>query len=148
MRLCRIYFQSSSFNPCFNGTMYKNIASFAKFLIVQQVSILVLMDLCIKTFSLLQALLLDHLVSILVLMELCIKTGLLRDSALMIHPVSILVLMELCIKTWLFGVSLLIREKVSILVLMELCIKTLFRVIFPQFYVCFNPCFNGTMYKN
>ena len=37
---------------------------------------------------------------------------------------------------------------VSILVLMDLCIKTV-RELDTGFYeVGFNPCFNGTMYKN
>jgi len=38
-----------SFNPCFNGSMYKNIAGSAERLSKTYVSILVLMDLCIKT---------------------------------------------------------------------------------------------------
>ncbi len=38
---------------------------------------------------------------------------------------------------------------VSILVLMELCIKTPRRdKLFLSLDSCFNPCFNGTMYKN
>ncbi len=64
----------ASFNPCFNGSMYKNnmktwLANGKK-----QVSILVLMDLCIKTswMAISEAL---FLVSILVLMDLCIKTA-------------------------------------------------------------------------
>ena len=38
---------------------------------------------------------------------------------------------------------------VSILVLMDLCIKTVidgYSIFFSTF--CFNPCFNGSMYKN
>ena len=38
-----------SFNPCFNGSMYKNIKSCSGINIWLSVSILVLMDLCIKT---------------------------------------------------------------------------------------------------
>ncbi len=38
-----------SFNPCFNGSMYKNIFRKSNVWIHYQVSILVLMDLCIKT---------------------------------------------------------------------------------------------------
>ncbi len=62
-------------------------------------------------------------VSILVLMELCIKTDLLfrRKND---QKVSILVLMELCIKTHLFLLRAYLLKMVSILVLMELCIKT------------------------
>ena len=38
------------FNPCFNGTMYKNFRWYIIFHIVETlVSILVLMELCIKT---------------------------------------------------------------------------------------------------
>ncbi len=40
-----------SFNPCFNGSMYKNWISFYKLGIILSVSILVLMDLCIKTIT-------------------------------------------------------------------------------------------------
>jgi len=40
-----------SFNPCFNGSMYKNSTSVARFVARHGVSILVLMDLCIKTNS-------------------------------------------------------------------------------------------------
>jgi len=61
------------FNPCFNGTMYKNIKKGDK-----------LAD--------------AHIVSILVLMELCIKT-LFQSFSKSVQDVSILVLMELCIKT-------------------------------------------------
>mgnify|MGYP006936296927 FL=1 len=39
-----------SFNPCFNGTMYKNRNREGKRLRADRVSILVLMELCIKTF--------------------------------------------------------------------------------------------------
>jgi len=37
------------FNPCFNGSMYKNIVNVSFSLGNLKVSILVLMDLCIKT---------------------------------------------------------------------------------------------------
>ena len=37
------------FNPCFNGSMYKNIVAKEECEIHGEVSILVLMDLCIKT---------------------------------------------------------------------------------------------------
>ncbi len=40
------------------------------------------------------------------------------------------------------------RTGVSILVLMELCIKTYWRQAANIILVGFNPCFNGTMYKN
>ena len=41
---------TDSFNPCFNGTMYKNSRRWTAFLMNSAVSILVLMELCIKTF--------------------------------------------------------------------------------------------------
>ena len=63
--------------------------------------------------------------------------------------VSILVLMELCIKTRNFKCLLYIYTWVSILVLMELCIKTQIYIAFHfTSNISFNPCFNGTMYKN
>ncbi len=37
------------FNPCFNGSMYKNINAIVAIGRIIKVSILVLMDLCIKT---------------------------------------------------------------------------------------------------
>ena len=42
------------FNPCFNGSMYKNVEKFGFFNGEAYVSILVLMDLCIKTKHTLQ----------------------------------------------------------------------------------------------
>ena len=39
------------FNPCFNGSMYKNTGHPEAIRNEQGVSILVLMDLCIKTYS-------------------------------------------------------------------------------------------------
>ena len=41
--------QDNRFNPCFNGSMYKNSRLASDFTDVPFVSILVLMDLCIKT---------------------------------------------------------------------------------------------------
>ncbi len=139
----------SSFNPCFNGTMYKNKNYLLNYLPVFLVSILVLMELCIKTRPKSSDSRRLHLVSILVLMELCIKTFHTHQFLLFqlhcFNPcfngtmyknivaynitsfffrVSILVLMELCIKTLLSGILLLHYQLVSILVLMELCIKT------------------------
>jgi len=43
------YSFNGSFNPCFNGSMYKNFKKYRVFSIRVVVSILVLMDLCIKT---------------------------------------------------------------------------------------------------
>ena len=37
---------------------------------------------------------------------------------------------------------------VSILVLMDLCIKTQLIWLSIRLVYCFNPCFNGSMYKN
>jgi len=117
--------KATSFNPCFNGTMYKNLLWKADLPSECQVSILVLMELCIKTVSPVNSFYSFILVSILVLMELCIKTGKyyswtgkeipcfnpcfngtmyknICSSFLVFQssPVSILVLMELCIKTF------------------------------------------------
>jgi len=42
-----------------------------------------------------------------------------------------------------------IEAKVSILVLMDLCIKTLLTYVGDtKDWAGFNPCFNGSMYKN
>ena len=67
--------KESGFNPCFNGTMYKNPGvSFTEAERNMIVSILVLMELCIKTISQKISQKRIGIVSILVLMELCIKT--------------------------------------------------------------------------
>ena len=66
--------KSTGFNPCFNGTMYKNIPMFRNGIQVLSVSILVLMELCIKTRLQDACFRNQEDVSILVLMELCIKT--------------------------------------------------------------------------
>jgi len=62
------------FNPCFNGSMYKNDILLGRYNLRDYVSILVLMDLCIKTIFFSFIILRIFLVSILVLMDLCIKT--------------------------------------------------------------------------
>mgnify|MGYP007049888081 CR=1 FL=1 len=41
----------ASFNPCFNGTMYKNKNDNNSSIFLVSVSILVLMELCIKTIK-------------------------------------------------------------------------------------------------
>ena len=63
-----------SFNPCFNGSMYKNGLTIADIYLCKSVSILVLMDLCIKTIFTIPETDKRYSVSILVLMDLCIKT--------------------------------------------------------------------------
>ena len=55
--------------------------------------------------------------------------------------------MDLCIKTRLPG-GKSHRYYVSILVLMDLCIKTSKSAMRCVHDGCFNPCFNGSMYKN
>jgi len=62
-------------------------------------------------------------------------------------PVSILVLMDLCIKTE-ETFSFIFCLLVSILVLMDLCIKTSSITVIKISPEGFNPCFNGSMYKN
>ena len=64
------------------------------------------------------------------------------------EAVSILVLMDLCIKTFDMGEIIYKEIIVSILVLMDLCIKTLLKLFGKFFRLGFNPCFNGSMYKN
>jgi len=44
-----MYFNDFCFNPCFNGSMYKNRKPNGDLPSLWPVSILVLMDLCIKT---------------------------------------------------------------------------------------------------
>jgi len=56
--------------------------------------------------------------------------------------------MELCIKTCIRLIRGNSAKRVSILVLMELCIKTLLAPVNALSLGSFNPCFNGTMYKN
>jgi len=62
--------------------------------------------------------------------------------------VSILVLMDLCIKTLVAWYPSRILPIVSILVLMDLCIKTSRDNLSKWMDFSFNPCFNGSMYKN
>jgi len=56
--------------------------------------------------------------------------------------------MDLCIKT----MDNILRDgtqiDVSILVLMDLCIKTEEIYVDNVLIISFNPCFNGSMYKN
>jgi len=139
--------EETGFNPCFNGSMYKNTKQSQLLAKNYLVSILVLMDLCIKTSPISPSHLstpsfnpcfngsmyknwakgmsgyIDTRVSILVLMDLCIKTVYLQELIPKVKYVSILVLMDLCIKTTLAGLSAWEKES-------------------------FNPCFNGSMYKN
>jgi len=56
--------------------------------------------------------------------------------------------MELCIKTYYPSFLFDLFIFVSILVLMELCIKTIYTEEPDIYFDSFNPCFNGTMYKN
>jgi len=81
-------------------------------------------------------------------MDLCIKTHDYLAKKLQIVKVSILVLMDLCIKTLDDAEKWIETKKVSILVLMDLCIKTGFGFALIKTPIGFNPCFNGSMYKN
>jgi len=114
---------SRSFNPCFNGTMYKNL-------------------ICLCTCSI------DWPGFNPCFNGTMYKNKLIKIVSNIFNGVSILVLMELCIKTLLHLRERTLRMLVSILVLMELCIKTNQIVIKKYLLRCFNPCFNGTMYKN
>jgi len=81
-------------------------------------------------------------------MDLCIKTVKVILPLIIRLFVSILVLMDLCIKTIADHQSLSGKFRVSILVLMDLCIKTASGIAGSAERLCFNPCFNGSMYKN
>ena len=116
-------YNSCCFNPCFNGSMYKNKACFLREPDWILVSILVLMDLCIKTRWKSMSGYIDPRVSILVLMDLCIKTALHWKIILLkkcFNPCFNGSMYKNCFN-WL---QLLAMRKVSILVLMDLCIKT------------------------
>ena len=80
------------------------------------------MDLCIKTYWSAKYVITQQEVSILVLMDLCIKTSVSKTVAATL--VSILVLMDLCKNTDLENGVASMNHFVSILVLMDLCIKT------------------------
>ena len=57
--------------------------------------------------------------------------------------------MDLCIKTSVLPHTVKDTIDVSILVLMDLCIKTKYRLKQGMSrFLGFNPCFNGSMYKN
>jgi len=79
--------------------MYKNVLFVELVNDNISVSILVLMDLCIKTEETVLRSVSARVVSILVLMDLCIKTFHRSVLGYKICSVSILVLMDLCIKT-------------------------------------------------
>ena len=163
--MCRWKVSCIRFNPCFNGTMYKNDVWKWGNAYRVNVSILVLMELCIKTMKRKlpsgeiesfnpcfngtmyknQANRWDwtqlRRVSILVLMELCIKTLFQASFPFHFRGVSILVLMELCIKTEIRTHWRGQGMEVSILVLMELCIKTLFIILVGESLNLFQSLF-------
>ena len=56
--------------------------------------------------------------------------------------------MDLCIKTYWMKFDVFPKVYVSILVLMDLCIKTKIFTGLIKRDASFNPCFNGSMYKN
>ena len=86
------------FNPCFIGSMYKNTIFLTLLSMLTIVSILVLLDLCIKTRLHRELSPCSFFVSILVLLDLCIKTYCVETRKTS-RNVSILVLLDLCIKT-------------------------------------------------
>ena len=136
------------FNPCFNGTMYKNIIGCVKETVISSVSILVLMELCIKTKTDISWDSFCHSCFNPCFNGTMYKNNIGAGKAVSEIWVSILVLMELCIKTSILLFSEIFAPPVSILVLMELCIKTFIGLTLLQLWASFNPCFNGTMYKN
>jgi len=87
------------FNPCFNGSMYKNTATTPAIAVPTFCFNPCFNGSMYKNYFLQNKVKVNYCVSILVLMDLCIKTYLLNDRHKSIHCVSILVLMDLCIKT-------------------------------------------------
>ena len=92
----------AGFNPCFNGSMYKNLSqAFPMKMKMVSVSILVLMDLCIKTA------LKASIATFTTCFNPCFNGSMYKNWSEADHPytethVSILVLMDLCIKTQFF----------------------------------------------
>jgi len=112
-----------SFNPCFNGSMYKNPLSEARNGRNDSVSILVLMDLCIKTMSL------TFTETMHYSFNPCFNGSMYKNKIRRIRGIRNII--------------------VSILVLMDLCIKTKQDILECWNRArSFNPCFNGSMYKN
>jgi len=136
------------FNPCFIGSMYKNLAYLAS--LSGQVFCFnpCFIGSMYKNLHWSPLVCQTPLVSILVLLDLCIKTNRTYQIDREILPVSILVLLDLCIKTITIIFIINIIQSVSILVLLDLCIKTRVRLFIYWVASCFNPCFIGSMYKN
>jgi len=110
------------FNPCFIGSMYKNFMLFAIFYFILLVSILVLLDLCIKT----------------------LRRQRRNKCQTRFNPCFI----GSMYKNFSCALSSALSASVSILVLLDLCIKTE-RIVKKSFnFFSFNPCFIGSMYKN
>ena len=90
---------SAGFNPCFNGSMYKNLSGIYFSSAFLGVSILVLMDLCIKTYPFA-----PYSEKYRLSFNPCFNGSMYKNkveySTGQLHfQVSILVLMDLCIKT-------------------------------------------------
>ena len=114
----------NSFNPCFNGTMYKNLS-----VCLQVLFCYVCFNPCFngtmyKNWHYNSLGFSNEYVSILVLMELCIKTG---SGVIFISPD------EECFNPCFNGT--MYKNSIE-------------NPIHGNIHTCFNPCFNGTMYKN
>ena len=138
--------QKLSFNPCFNGSMYKNRKSGLKQKNKKIVSILVLMDLCIKTCK----------TKILSFprssFNPCFNGSMYKNTVTKMPNLNIESFNPCFNGSMYKNTSLLfvcrVLAHVSILVLMDLCIKTVYHQKIQYDYLSFNPCFNGSMYKN
>ena len=87
------------------------------------------------------------LVSILVLLDLCIKTPL-KSPYLSITSGFNPCFIGSMYKNFVRNYRILRKNIVSILVLLDLCIKTFLLLYNLSVQNGFNPCFIGSMYKN
>jgi len=127
--------------------MYKNCQVFSFILLRNWVSILVLMDLCIKTT------LANNLLFRRLSFNPCFNGSMYKNSLAPLGYISIWMSFNPCFNGSMYknrkGWFVWIQEKwVSILVLMDLCIKTESILSRRLSSLSFNPCFNGSMYKN
>ena len=161
-----------SFNPCFNGSMYKNIYSSEPEMWYEDVSILVLMDLCIKTgrpsmgktaFACFNPCFNGSMYKNIIVLVIwlaniksfnpCFNGSMYKNLRNIIFALHSWQSFNPCFngsmykntKSWMRNRSFL---SVSILVLMDLCIKTTHSSLQFSVHCRFNPCFNGSMYKN
>ena len=124
MRTALLRCPYSCFNPCFNGTMYKNILCFIGEYEIYVVSILVLMDLCIKTWP---AILLINWQSLC--FNPCFNGSMYKNEYFDREKNFVFRCFNPCFNGSMYkNKDTLKSRKLKI--------------------ICFNPCFNGSMYKN